>query len=329
MKPVSVKSSSVNPATVRKLCNPRIHSITWFFNSCVYSTFREACAAQGFLQSVSLFAEIFTEGSQTLYSLTKVCELFAGITVHNEIANCEPLYDEVSDILYGEAMREYPTFNEEEIMQVTLYHLEKAFEQIDRISSNYGLNQCTNEVIRHILEEDVDYDINLYGQIPTTLNETQQTFFNRVVSGEHQLYFLDGPAGTGKTFLLKGLLAFYHRQMKKVMVIASSGIAAIMYPTGETAHKGLNIPIHFDDATILKIPEKSKLYKDLKELSLLVFDEISMISKQILDLIDKSFRILFQCPAPFAGKRIVLLEIFDKYCQLYGMDLKLKLLVQL
>ena len=45
------------------------------FNSCVHSTFREACAAQGFPQSVSLFAEIFTEGSQTLYSLTKVCEL--------------------------------------------------------------------------------------------------------------------------------------------------------------------------------------------------------------------------------------------------------------
>ena len=53
-------------------------------------------------------AEIFTEGSQTQYSLTKVCELFAGISVHNEIANCEPLYDEVSDILYEEAN---PTFS--------------------------------------------------------------------------------------------------------------------------------------------------------------------------------------------------------------------------
>ena len=108
-----------------------------------------------------------------------------------------------------------------------------------------------------------------------------------------------------KNFLLKGLLAFYHRQMKKVMVIASSGIAAIMYPTGQTAHKALNIPIYFDDGTILKIPQKSKLFKDLEELSLLVFDEISMISKQILDLIDRSFRILFQCPEPFGGKRIV------------------------
>ena len=82
-------------------------------------------------------------------------------------------------------MREYQTFSEEEMMHVALHHVEKAFEQTDADSSNQGLNKCTNDILRYLLETDVDFDINLYGQIPKTLKESQQKFFDEVISEEH------------------------------------------------------------------------------------------------------------------------------------------------
>ena len=89
------------------------------------------------------------------------------------------------------------------------------------------------------------------------------------------------------------------------MVVASPGIASIMYPTGQTAHTGSAIPIRIDEATTVGIVPESKLFKKIEELSLLIFDEISMISKDILDLIDQSFRLFYEKNEPFAGIRIV------------------------
>ena len=42
----------------------------------------------------------------------------------------------------------------------------------------------------------------------------------------------------------------------------------------------------------------------------MVIDEMSLISRQILDLIDKSFPSLFESPEPFAGKSIVFIGDF-------------------
>ena len=59
------------------------------------------------LKSVDFFAEIFEEGALSLYSLKRVYELYAGIVVHNEISNSEPLYNQVRGTLFAETMREY------------------------------------------------------------------------------------------------------------------------------------------------------------------------------------------------------------------------------
>ena len=276
------------------------------FNGIEYATFREVCTARGMLESVSFYVEVFNEGVIHVFTFKAVCDLFAGIVVHNEISDCEPFYDEVSDILYAEAMREHQEFDEEEIMHVTLYQLQRAFEDLNAESKNYGLNQCTNEVVLALMETEVHIDLNLYGTVSTTLNEAQKSFFERVVNENELLHYLDGPAGTGKTFLLKSLLAYYHRRGHKVMVVASSGIAATMYPGGQTAHKKLEIPIPADEGTDLRITPSSKTFRELEDLSLLVFDEISMISRYILETIDRSFRLLFQKPnTPFGGKRII------------------------
>ena len=61
-------------------------------------------------------------------------------------------------------------------------------------------------------------------------NEEQRAAFDCIVSsisnGTHTMFFIDGPAGTGKSFLYNTLILYLKNEGKKLIVVASSGVAA-------------------------------------------------------------------------------------------------------
>jgi ABC-type ATPase involved in cell division len=61
------------------------------------------------------------------------------------------------------------------------------------------------------------------------------------------LFFVDGPGGTGKTYLYKALLATIRSQKKIAMATTLSGVAASIMPGGRTAHSRFKIPLTIDD----------------------------------------------------------------------------------
>lgn len=58
-----------------------------------------------------------------------------------------------------------------------------------------------------------------------------------------KLFFVDGPRGTGKTFLYELLLAEVRSQGDVALAVASSGLAALLLAGGRTAHSRFSIPI--------------------------------------------------------------------------------------
>ena len=56
-------------------------------------------------------------------------------------------------------------------------------------------------------------------------------------------FFLDGPGGTGKTYLYRALLAKIRSTDRIVVATATSGIAASIMPGGRTAHSRFKNPI--------------------------------------------------------------------------------------
>lgn len=63
------------------------------------------------------------------------------------------------------------------------------------------------------------------------------------------LIYINGPAGTGKTFLVHKLRA----NGKIVLCSATTGIAAMNYPGGKTAHSTFNLPVKEDPRDLKKI----------------------------------------------------------------------------
>src|SRR5688500_9110438 len=81
------------------------------------------------------------------------------------------------------------------------------------------------------------------------LNEDQRNAFNAIINaidgqGDKHLFFIDGPGGTGKSFLYNALIGLIRGERRKsVIVVASSGIAALLLTGGMTAHSVFKIPI--------------------------------------------------------------------------------------
>ena len=123
--------------------------------------------------------------------------------------------------------------------------------------------------------------------------------------------FLTGKAGTGKSTLLRHIC---ETTKKKHVVLAPTGIAAINVG-GCTLHSFFKLPFHpllpndvrYSERNIreaLKYTgEKRKL---IREVELIIIDEVSMVRADIIDFIDKVLRIYTRNRyEPFGGKQIL------------------------
>jgi tetratricopeptide (TPR) repeat protein len=123
--------------------------------------------------------------------------------------------------------------------------------------------------------------------------------------------FLTGKAGTGKSTFLKHLCK---NTKKKFVVLAPTGIAAIN-AGGSTLHSFFKLPFHPfvpDDPRYIggRMRDSLKYSKAhcklLKEIELIIIDEISMVRADIIDFVDRILRhYCGNSREPFAGKQML------------------------
>jgi len=130
--------------------------------------------------------------------------------------------------------------------------------------------------------------------------------FNAIAQGEGAVFFLDGPSGSGKTFVYKVLLALVRRDEHVAIVVASSGIAALLLEGGRTAHSVFKIPIDLGRDSMCSIPVQSDSAELLREAKLIVWDEAPAQHRHCAEAIDRTLRDIMQRPdSPFGGKVVV------------------------
>lgn len=133
-----------------------------------------------------------------------------------------------------------------------------------------------------------------------------------------QSIFLTGKAGTGKSTFLRYITAHTH---KKYVVLAPTGIAAVNVG-GVTLHSFFRIPFKpivpgDPDFAPNRIKERMKypgsLVKLIRELELIIIDEISMVRADIIDFVDLLLRTYSgNQREPFGGKQLLFVgDIFQ------------------
>jgi len=149
------------------------------------------------------------------------------------------------------------------------------------------------------------------------------TIFQKAVSFVNQTnkhLFITGKAGTGKTTFLKYIK---ENSYKKMAVVAPTGVAAIN-AGGVTLHSFFQLPLGMfvpsfqhrwgaydgemnNPATLIKnlrLPTAKRIV--IRELDLLVIDEVSMVRADLLDAVDTVMRHIRRQPLiPFGGVQVV------------------------
>src|SRR3989344_7197101 len=118
--------------------------------------------------------------------------------------------------------------------------------------------------------------------------------------------YLTGPAGSGKTFLLKKYIKYLKQNGKGVGVTASTGIAAT-HMNGITIHSwsGLGIKDEVSKEDVNKILKKRFIKKRFENTGVLIIDEISMLSAYQFDSINFICQAFKNSSLPFGGMQIV------------------------
>jgi ATP-dependent DNA helicase PIF1 len=108
--------------------------------------------------------------------------------------------------------------------------------------------------------------------------------------------FLTGKAGTGKSTFLH---YFREHSRKKIAVVAPTGVAALNVGA-QTIHSFFRLKPGFVDIKALK-PTRTRI---LRNLELLIIDEISMVRADVFDGIDRALKLARRNTDPFGGVQV-------------------------
>ena len=115
---------------------------------------------------------------------------------------------------------------------------------------------------------------------------------------QHFIY-LTGAAGTGKTTLIERVK---NKSLLKKMVVAPTGVAALNIG-GSTINSAFRIG--FDTFPVIQESKDPRFKKLLKNLELLIIDEISMVRAPMLDAISETLQIHRNSSKPFGGIHVL------------------------
>ena len=198
--------------------------------------------------------------------------------------------------------------------QKALAYIESIFKSSSKSLQHYGLPYTNFTATPPDNPQDIDHF--LWQDMQDTLTPEQQSVFVRVQDAvanyqdpnepDTHVFFIDGPGGSGKTYLYNLLIEYYKRHNQKVMPSAMTGIAATLLPGGQTAHKTFAIPVPCLDNSTCRISPSSEYAQLLRQVLIFLIDEASMLSRYQFEAIDRLMRDITGKDIPFGGKIFIL-----------------------
>ncbi|MGB2926219.1 MAG: hypothetical protein WBB82_13040, partial [Limnothrix sp.] len=117
----------------------------------------------------------------------------------------------------------------------------------------------------------------------------------------NHVFFVDGPGGSGKTYVIQTTIDSLERQELGVIVVASSGIASLCLRNGATAHSTFKIPLNAGPTSTCSVSPNSDIGKKIRRASLIVWDEAPMHTKHVFEAVDRTLRDLRKLDNPLNG----------------------------
>lgn len=266
------------------------------FNGIRYDTFKAACVARGLLENDGEW-KLCLEEASLIQTGAQLRQLFVTILKDCHPATPRVLWDQfkaqICDDLKHKLQRifnlNHPSENQ--IFDYGLYLIENILQATNNTLQQFDLPSVQNNWNRvggnRLIREQLDYDqIEEHRQAIDAiqkLNQEQKYVYDQVIdSVQHnkgKTFFLNGPAGTGKTFCYNTICHMLRSQGKIVLCVASSGIAALLLSGGRTAHSMFKIPIELHENKLCGFTPNTILGGLIQKTDLIIWDEAPMLHK--------------------------------------------------
>ncbi|CAF1352277.1 unnamed protein product [Rotaria sp. Silwood1] len=189
-----------------------------------------------------------------------------------------------------------------------------------------GINTRT-EKIEHFNVPKMIPDAD-YQRLTRSLNSSQRKYtlnvMNLIKDGDKQFFhFINGGAGVGKSTLIKvvyqSILRFYNSlpgsnpETIRVAICAPTGKAAALID-GMTLHSFLSLPVNQCKHKLVKLDSNvsNRIGVKLKDLQLLIIDEISMVGFTMFQQVDARLQQIMKSKEPFGGISVIVLGDFNQ-----------------
>jgi len=189
-----------------------------------------------------------------------------------------------------------------------------------------GLNIRT-EKVEHFNVPKIIPDTE-YQQMMRSLNTNQRKYslnvMNLIKNDDKQFFhFINGGAGVGKSTLIKAVyqstlrfnnsLPGCNPESIRVAICAPTGRAASLID-GMTLHSFLSLPVNQCKHKLVKLDSEvsNRIGVKLKDLKLLIIDEISMVGFTMFQQVDARLQQIMRSKQPFGGISVIVLGDFNQ-----------------
>ena len=292
------------------------------FGGVTYLTFYEACLARGLLEDNGEWRQCLLEASfmQTgeqlrhLFALLLIsCSPTRPAELWNEFRQhiCDDLHAHLRSSGWGnpqdDDIFDYGLWL---LNRILLRHGKDLGSILMPLPNRDWSGQAGNTLIGEQLNYNRDHERALAEQHIPQLNPEQRHAHDRIVSSVEthagQIFFLNGPGGTGKTFVYNTVCNTIRSRGLIVLCVASSGIASLLLHGGRTAHSMFKIPLAPNENSYCPIAKQGNLADLIRATKLIIWDEITMQNRYAAEAVDRTCRDLLNTPdRPFGGITVV------------------------
>jgi hypothetical protein len=276
-------------------------------NGVLYPSFVEAAKAAGYLRDDDYFRCAMQEAA-TLKMPSQLRSFFVALIVFGDLQTPLPVH------LWGEFRADFIDdylrrgLPEPVAESRAFYDIVQRLEDLGR---DYRLH-LPLDIPRLNVE---DYTLNfeahrasgssMYEQLNAEQKLVVDKVMEAIADSQGYCFFIDGPGGSGKTFVYTTLYHLATGNRKKVINVAWTGIAANLLPDGRTVTSTFRLVVQ-DESRTSSMNIQSKEAAALRATDVIIWDEAPMAPRAALEAVDSLLQDVMQNALPFGGKIMVL-----------------------
>ncbi|KAG5550191.1 hypothetical protein RHGRI_015221 [Rhododendron griersonianum] len=293
-------------------------------NNILHDTFKSACIARGLLEDDEEWVQCLEEAAimKTGYQLRRLfcviltqCSPSQPAALWDKFAMhiCDDLSCKIQALFFipnptAAQIEDYGLYLLDELLQESGKNL-KDFPPMQLPIGNWSVVVGNRLILEHqqLISDAQHLDVNINVE---SLNEEQRAAYTAIITSVFEnkgtTFFLNGGAGTGKTFLYNTVATKCRSLGHVVVSVASSGIASLLLVGGRTAHSTFSIPLDVLEDSFCSFSKQSLQAELFRKTRLIIWDEVPMQHRYCVEAVDRTLQDICDNNKPFGGITVVL-----------------------